>query len=128
MGQVAWELNNMNFSHYTPVKQSWAPPINLFRFPDRYEMYVEIAGVDQSAIDLVMDAHQMVIRGTRRSFEPDPEKNPCQQMIGMEIQHGRFRRTVQFTEPIQVEAVVAEQKAGILFIKLPLIHPGSCDE
>ena len=50
-GDVAYELSSLNFSGYHP-KAEWRPDLNAYRYDDRIEICVDLAGVDKEAIQV----------------------------------------------------------------------------
>lgn len=116
-GNVAWQLSNLHFSDFYPTP-GWRPDINVFRYDDRFEICVDLAGVDKDAI--VVEALSDRIRLSGDRSQPAPECRDCRQVIAMEIQSGRFAREVALPAPVDPGAVTARQDNGMLWIVLPL--------
>ena len=113
-----------HFTEFCPVK-SWTPTINAYQMPDSIEVCVDLAGVAKESIDLRIEPGKLWIRGVRRAPEPPPgpdggaESLPVQ-ILAMEIDHGPFERALVLPREVNVDAVTAEQRNGLLWIRLPL--------
>ena len=86
----------------------------------KFEMLVDLAGVDRSLIDLTIADRTLSIRGVRDVPEPSGEEKEAMQMIAMEIDYGPFEREVRLPAEVDVKKVRADQKNGLLWIHLPL--------
>lgn len=119
---VAYQLQGLHFSNFNPPAESWQPQVNAYSYTDRYEVCVELAGVDKEAIDLQVEPRQIVIRGTRESTEPPAcTESPCRHILMMEIDSGPFARILTFSRDIDTNRVVARQEHGLLWITLPIV-------
>jgi HSP20 family protein len=115
LGDVSYRLR---FSH--SLRHSWRPAINAYRCETCISICVDLAGVERSDIDLVIEGQQLSIRGERAVPEPGKKDDAARQMIAMEIDYGPFERKVQLPDEVDVKKVHAEQKNGFLWIHLPL--------
>lgn len=97
--------------------QTWQPPINAFRCEKGVRICVDLAGVEQSSIDLTVEPRRVVMRGTREA--PEPASEESLQMIAFEIDYGPFEREVHLPIEVDVEHARAEQENGLLWITLP---------
>jgi HSP20 family protein len=111
---VAYELASFQFSPPT-----WQPAINAFRCEKGLSICVDVAGVDRSAIDVMVEEERVVIRGNREAPEPTDAEGRSVQMLAMEIDYGPFERTVRLPAEVDVNETRAEQRNGLLWIHLP---------
>jgi HSP20 family protein len=100
------------------ISESWTPAINAYRLADRIEVCVELAGVDRKSLDVRAEPGLLVIRGIRHA--PHPAGGQGVQILTMEIDHGPFERRFAIPRRVDVSSISAEQKNGLLWIKLPL--------
>jgi HSP20 family protein len=107
------------FSHFVR-HASWRPAINAYRCESCISICVDLAGVDRSDIELIIEGQRLSIRGERTVPEPGGKEDRARQMIAMEIDYGPFQRDVQLPDEVEVKKVRAEQKNGFLWIYLPL--------
>ena len=80
---------------------------------------VDLAGVDRSQVELLVDPQRLAIRGTREAPEPTDDEGRAVQMIAFEIDYGPFERIVELPLPVDVARAKAEQRNGLLWIELP---------
>jgi HSP20 family protein len=113
-----YEVAHGYFSHFMPGK--WEPAINVFRCETALKICVDLAGVEKSAIELMVESNRVVIRGTREMPEPNDNECPTVQVIALEIDYGPFEREVLLPTKINVDQASAEQQNGLLWIHLPL--------
>ena len=114
---VAGEFEGPYFVGTAPP--AWRPALNAFRCEHGVRIYVDLAGVDRSQIDLEIDGRRLLIRGERETPEPSDDEGRAVQLIAMEIDYGPFLREVQLPDDIDIEQIHAEQRNGMLWISLP---------
>lgn len=116
--EVTSELARSGLPHFAPPP--WQPAINAYQCEDCIRICVELAGVDQSDIELTVRDRHLSIRGVREVPEPDEVHESPVRTIAMEIDYGVFQRELRLPAEIDVEKVNAEQQNGLLWIYLPL--------
>jgi HSP20 family protein len=95
----------------------WTPPVDLYETVDDYVLTAELPGLTREQIDIHAEERRIVIRGARGA---DPGRDiPCEQYHRVERGHGRFSRAFSLPEIIEVGAITAELKDGILTITIP---------
>jgi HSP20 family protein len=95
----------------------WTPPVDLYETAGQFVLTAELPGLARDQIEIHVEDNQIVIRGTR-STETGREI-PCEQYHRVERGHGSFSRAFALPEPIEVEAVTADLKDGILTVTIP---------
>ncbi len=96
----------------------WTPPVDLYETPSEYVLTAELPGLSRDQIDIHAEDSRIVIRGARGSVTRGRDI-PCEQYHRVERGHGRFSRAFTLPEPIDVNAIVAELKDGILTVTMP---------
>jgi HSP20 family protein len=91
----------------------WTPPVDLYETGDVFVLTAELPGLTREDIDIHAEESRIVIRGERAGHVP------CEQYHRVERGHGRFSRAFLLPEPIDVEAVTADLKDGLLTISIP---------
>jgi HSP20 family molecular chaperone IbpA len=95
----------------------WTPPADLYETPSEFVLTAELPGLKREQIDIHAEDGRVIIRGARAA---GPGRDiPCEQYHRVERGHGRFSRTFALPEPIQVDAISAEFKDGILTVTIP---------
>ena len=96
---------------------TWQPAINAFRCERAVRICVDLAGIDQSHIDLTIQPRRVLLRGAREAPEPSDQ---TVQMLALEIDYGPFEREIELPADVDVEQARAQQENGLLWIYLPL--------
>ncbi len=115
---VTYELSRSQFSRFAP--HCWEPAINAYRCEKCIRICVDLAGVDRSLIDLIVEQRRVLIRGTRELPEPSHAEAHAMQLLAMEIDYGPFEREVPLPAEVEIDQAHAEQRNGLLWISLPL--------
>lgn len=123
LSQIATELTRVQFSS-SPAPAAWLPAINAYRCPDYILIVAELAGVERTGIELVVEPRRVWLRGRRRTPEPHNGEGPPRQVLAMEIDDGPFARELVLPVEVAPEGVQAEQRDGLLWIRLPLATAG----
>ena len=96
----------------------WTPPVDLYETPTEYVLTAELPGLSRDQVDIHAEDSRIVLRGARGTTN-EGRDIPCEQYHRVERGHGRFSRAFTLPEPIDVNAIVAELKDGILTVKMP---------
>lgn len=120
-GDVAWQLSNLQFSDFYPTP-GWRPDINGFRYDDRFEICVDLAGVEKD--DIVVEVLPDRVRLSGERHQPAPDCQDCRQVIALEIESGHFAREFPLPAEVLPESVTARQENGLLWIILPIRRTG----
>jgi HSP20 family protein len=91
----------------------WTPPVDLYETGGAFVLTAELPGLTREDIDIHAEETRIVIRGERAGHVP------CEQYHRVERGHGRFSRAFLLPEPIDIEAVSADLKDGLLTITIP---------
>lgn len=120
---VARDLGSLNFARYHPESSTWAPAVNVYRYHDRFEICVDLSGVEKERILLEAEPHRLCISGVRPSpISPTAKEGLAEtQILALEIENGAFEREIRFAREIDTTQVRARQENGLLWITLP--HP-----
>jgi HSP20 family protein len=97
------------------ARKSWQPPTDIYETPGEVVIKMELAGMQESGLDITIHDDLLVIRG-RRADETARRK------IGyhhMGISYGEFASEVRLPGPIDQERVSADYDAGFLTVSLP---------
>ena len=97
---------------------NWVPPVDIHEYADRFELYVDLPGIDPSEVDLTLDGGVLTLSGDRR--EPPVAKNG-EDLQGRRIErgHGHFHRRFVLPDTVDGEKVNATGKNGVLTVTIP---------
>lgn len=112
-----------SFSRFAST-EAWSPAVNLYQLPDRFELAVDLAGIERSRIDVRVEPGRLTIRGVRPAPEPpaddrNDDERPMR-ILAMEIDYGPFARTVSIPEGVNLAEVSSAYRDGMLWVTLPL--------
>ena len=98
----------------------WTPPVDLYETPSEFVLTAELPGLARDQIEIHAEDNRIVIRGARAAAAGRPGGDiPCEQYHRVERGHGRFSRAFALPEPIDVEAITADLRDGILTVTIP---------
>lgn len=122
IGDLAFDFQRLPFAPL-PSESGWKPNIDLYAFEDRFELWVDLAGVEKQSIAVDVFRNQVRLNGERRPpVICNGGDDRCRQVLVLEIESGRFGREITLPQEINRELVTAEQINGLLCIKLPYAH------
>ena len=98
----------------------WAPALNVYRYPDRFVVCADLAGIGEQAVSVQAEPRRLRLAGCRPPPEPRVQGQGPAQVFAMEIDHGRFERELSLPEEIDPNRASAERRDGWLWIQLPL--------
>jgi HSP20 family protein len=123
MPRLQEEINRLFGNATQEVESSaatanWIPLVDIHEFADRFELYVDLPGVDPNAVELTLDKGVLIVSGQR------PEQNVSGrqgevQAVRVERGHGRFHRHFLLPDTADGERVNATGKNGVLTISIP---------
>lgn len=94
---------------------AWRPPVEVYETEDALVVIVELAGMTEDQIEVVLDDTVMTVRGDRPSA-------PCEDrrtVHAMGILYGAFAADIYLPFSIDHERVEASYEAGMLRVWLP---------
>ncbi len=120
MGDVVHDMTRLHFTDFhSPA--GWQPDITAFRYDDRIEIWVDLAGVEKSDISVDVLSDRVRVSGERHPPLPARDTSSrCRQVLTMEIECGRFSREILLPAAVAPHQVTAKQENGLLRIVLPL--------
>jgi HSP20 family protein len=117
--QVVSHLQRLHFAGFHPPGAVWEPAVNLYAWPDRLELCVDLAGVSKEDIKVDVGPRQLIIRGQRVLPGSGCGAPMCERILMMEIADGRFVRVLDLPLNVDAQRVEARQENGWLWITLP---------
>ncbi|MFH7325233.1 Hsp20/alpha crystallin family protein [Desulfurivibrio sp. C05AmB] len=95
--------------------ESWSVPTDIYETEQAFVVYMELAGVDPAAIQVVAEETRLTISG-ERNYQLPPQVRRVHQL---EIERGYFEKQISLPRPIDVAAAETEHRHGFLVIILP---------
>jgi len=95
--------------------ETWRPPTDVYETPEGLVVKMELAGMREQEIEVVLDERTLVVSGFRPDDRP-PEQLSYHQMG---VNYGPFGVQVFLPWPVQGDGVEATYEDGFLKIRLP---------
>jgi HSP20 family protein len=108
---------DLSGSRLTIRPHLWRPPTDLYETDDKYIVRVEIAGVTEEDLSVVVNGNFLIISGARQNFT-----KPCA-YHQMEIRFGEFQTEIELPSSINTDNILAEYQNGFLTVTLPKQQP-----
>jgi len=97
---------------------AWIPLVDIHEYGDRFELYVDLPGVEPSAVDLTLDGGILTLSG-ERAQQMAGEQGEDAQGRRIERGHGHFHRRFVLPDTVDGEKVNASGKNGVLTVTIP---------
>ena len=94
---------------------SFNPPMDIYETENHLVVVMEVAGMGAEDFRVIFEKDLLSISGIRTEFSP-PRKTRLHQM---EIDYGKFQRTLRIPFPLETEAFKATYRQGFLIITVP---------
>ncbi len=92
----------------------WSPPTDVYETESDYVVRVEVAGIQETDLEISFENGILVISGNRS--EAPAERRAYHQM---EIHFGKFSTAIGVPGPIDLDRSIAEYKDGFLLVRMP---------
>jgi HSP20 family protein len=95
----------------------WIPLVDIHEYGDRFELYVDLPGVDPSKVDLTLDGGILTLSGERAQ----PARKGAEESQGRRVErgHGQFHRRFVLPDTVDGEKVNAAGSNGVLMVTIP---------
>jgi len=97
---------------------TWIPPVDITEHADRFELAVDLPGVDPDKVEVTLEDGVLSLSGERQA----PAKNGTEHeetRRRLERHYGRFYRRFVLPEMVDAERVQASGRNGVLEITIP---------
>jgi HSP20 family protein len=101
-------------------RSMWEPPIDMYETEDNVVVIVELAGVSEDDVEIVIDRETFTVQGKRTRIDPSAGKRAYYRM---EIPSGPFKRAVRLPTPVDPTGVKAVCDRGLVEVILPKPKP-----
>lgn len=121
VSQLREEINrlfgNMDKGDTSGATASWIPAVDIYEYDNRFELLVDLPGVDPKDVEMTLDRGVLTITG-ERTTEKVVEKNEQDVGVRLERGHGRFHRRFILPESVDTERIEAKSRNGVLEIRI----------
>ena len=95
----------------------WVPLVDIHEYTDRFELQVDLPGVDPAKVDLTLDGGILIVSGDR----PEPVRKEGEEPLGRRVErgYGPFHRRFVLPDTVDGEKVNAVGNHGVLTVTIP---------
>lgn len=95
----------------------WIPPVDIHEYADRFELYIDLPGVDPTKVDLTLDGGILTLSGERQQAT----RKDSEEAQGRRVErgHGQFHRRFVLPDTVDSEKVNATGSHGVLTVTIP---------
>lgn len=113
--QVGSEVSRLLGTAESAMKGAWSPAADILETPDKFQIVVELPGIDVNDVDITVENDVLTLRGERKFAEPQ-EKETYRRV---ERLYGSFGRRIALPPKCDSTKIDATMRAGLLTIEVP---------
>lgn len=95
--------------------RTWNPPVDIYEEGDNILIHAELPGFEKNDVNINVENGRLSISG-ERTFQSENESRDYHRM---ERWYGKFHRTFQLPNTVDLDSIDATLKNGILTISIP---------
>ena len=99
------------------VTADWVPSVDINEFDDKFQLFVDVPGVDPKDVEITLESGVLTITGERFAQAAKDEENIVSRRA--ERGTGRFYRRFILPETVDADRVRATDRHGVLEIMIP---------
>ena len=110
-------FNNWTDTDSNAATASWAPEVDIQEFDNRFQLCVDLPGVEPREVEVTLDNDVLTISGERER----PPVIEGERMVNRRSERGQgqFHRRFILPETVDADNVVAKGENGVLEISIP---------
>lgn len=123
VSQLQDEINrvfgNLNDAESSSATAEWMPAVDVHEYSDRFQLLIDLPGVDPQAVEITLDNGVLTISGERREEKQTVAgelENAIQER--RERRQGRFHRRFILPDTADADNVAATGRNGVLEIAI----------
>ncbi len=113
--QVGNEVSRLLGTAESAMKGVWSPAADILETPEKFQIVVELPGVDVSDVDITVENDVLTLRGERVFNEPE-DKGTYRRV---ERYYGSFGRRIALPPKCDSTKIDASMRNGLLTIEVP---------
>jgi HSP20 family protein len=124
VSQLQSEINrvfgNLNDTDSNSATSEWSPAVDVREFSNRFQLLLDVPGVDPKDVEITLDAGVLTVSGIRseeKAVGSNGTEQPQQQRIERRL--GRFHRRFILPDTADADNVNAAGRNGVLEIVIP---------
>jgi HSP20 family protein len=123
VSQLQNEINrvfgNLNDGESSSATAEWVPAVDVREFADRFQLLIDLPGVDPKEVEITLDNGVLTVAGVRRDekeVQTKGQEEPQQQRNERRL--GRFYRRFILPDTVDADNVNAVGRNGVLEIEI----------
>lgn len=110
-------FNTLDEGETSGATAAWVPAVDIHEYDDRFELYVDLPGVEPGEVEVTLANGVLTLSGERSTEKP---VNKDQREVQMRIERGsgRFYRRFILPDSIDSENIKARGRNGVLEISI----------
>jgi HSP20 family protein len=122
MPRLQEEINRLfgtvNGNDSSSATASWVPAVDIHEYTDRFELYLDVPGVDPDRVELTLEDGVLTLSGER--LEQGTQRNRDEPLFRRtERGLGHFYRRFVLPDTVDSDKVKATGKHGVLTVTIP---------
>lgn len=120
---IVGEMQRVRFRYIQHGRKGWEPLMNVYRYPDHFEICVELAGVAIEDLRISVKGRRVAISGVRHwpDLRCKITENQCRRTTLMEIEEGNFYREIELPDDVDGHSAAIDARQGLVWIRLQLL-------
>lgn len=115
--QINRLFNSYGDTESSSATATWIPPVDILEYDDRFQLFVDLPGVDPKAVEITLDNGVLTITGERYAQAPSENEKMMQRRAERGV--GRFHRRFILPDTVDADKVKANDRNGVLEIAIP---------
>ena len=107
-----WSTNDSS-----SVTADWIPSVDINEFDDKFQLYIDVPGVNPEEVEITLESGVLTITGERYAQAEKADENVMRRRT--ERGTGRFYRRFILPETVDADKVKAIDRHGVLEILIP---------
>jgi HSP20 family protein len=110
-------FSNWSTNDSSSVTADWVPSVDINEFDDKFQLYIDVPGVDPKDVEITLEGGVLTITGERFVQAEKADENVVRRRA--ERGTGRFYRRFILPETVDADKVKATNRHGVLEILIP---------
>jgi len=110
-------FNALDEGETSGATAAWVPAVDIHEYDDRFELYVDLPGVDPSDVEVTLANGVLTLSGERSTAKP-VNKDRHEVQMRIERGSGKFYRRFILPDSIDSENIQARGRNGVIEITI----------
>lgn len=90
--------------------------LDVVRSEDRFDLFIDLPGVDPASVDLTVDGRKLTVSATRDFTVAEGHEH-----VHAGRRHGAFNRSFTLADDLDIDGLTARSEHGVLIVSIPVI-------